>query len=84
MSRKRYVQVGTGGRGRLFRDAIYKDWSKHCELVALCDNNPGRMDLYNREITSQLGGQALPTYDARDLKMLKLQRPRDRHHCDTF
>ena len=35
MSRKRYVQVGTGGRGRLFRDAIYKDWSKHCELVAL-------------------------------------------------
>ena len=34
------------------------------------------MDLYNREITSQLGGQALPTYDARDFdKMIKLQRP---------
>ena len=74
--RKRYAQVGTGGRGRCFRDAIYKGWSKHCELVALCDNNPGRMALYNREIVEQLGGQALPAYSDRDFdKMARTHKP---------
>ena len=57
---KRYAQVGTGGRGLCFLNAMVKDWKRDCELVALCDSNPGHMDYYNRRIVNEeLGGEAV-------------------------
>jgi len=62
--RKRYAIVGTGGRCRMFIDAIYKSFADHAELVALCDLSATRMAHWNRHIEGDLGGEALPTYAA--------------------
>jgi len=73
---KRYAQVGTGGRGLCFLDAMVRDWKKDCELVALCDSNPGHMDYYNRKIVNELGGEAVPTYlDRRFDRMVRTHKP---------
>jgi len=62
--RTRYAIVGTGGRCRMFIDAIYKDFAEHAELVGLCDPSATRMAHWNRHIEGELNGQALPTYSA--------------------
>jgi predicted dehydrogenase len=43
MPKKRYAQVGLGGRSLLFSRAIVEQFAATCELVALCDNNEGRL-----------------------------------------
>lgn len=74
--RKRYAQVGTGGRGQMFLKSLLQDWRSDCELVALCDTNPGRMAYYNNMIVNELDGRALPTYSDRQFdKMIREQRP---------
>ena len=65
MSKKRYVIVGTGGRHSLFRDAIVGTHAQHCELVAFCDNNEGRMRLSNAQIASK-GHPEVPLYGEAD------------------
>jgi predicted dehydrogenase len=43
--RKRYAIVGTGSRHLMYQDAIEKDYAAFAELVALCDTNPGRLEV---------------------------------------
>ncbi|HRE82193.1 MAG TPA: Gfo/Idh/MocA family oxidoreductase [Opitutaceae bacterium] len=43
--RHRYAIVGTGSRSRLFQEAIEKEFRDHVRLAALCDLNPGRLQL---------------------------------------
>ena len=62
MSRKRYAQVGIGGRSAMFTKAITETYKETCELVGLCDTNQGRMDLRNEK----LPGGPVPTYLADD------------------
>jgi len=45
-SKKRYVQVGTGGRARMFYEAIATVYRNECELVAFCDMSQVRMDFF--------------------------------------
>ena len=54
-AKKRYAQVGCGGRSGMYTKAIVEKYPDHAELVALCDINQGRMDLKNRfeEMISQ-------------------------------
>ncbi len=47
MARERYAIVGVGGRSRMYREAVTKKYADTCELVAMCDNNRGRLDLTN-------------------------------------
>ncbi len=61
MERKKYVQVGTGGRARMYYGAIHTTYKDTCELAALCDLSQTRMDFTNRAI-ERLGGTPLPTY----------------------
>lgn len=61
MRKTRYVQVGTGGRARMFYDAVVTTYKETSELAALCDLSQTRMDYTNRAIAA-LGGKALPTY----------------------
>jgi len=74
MQKKRYVQVGVGGRSRMYTKAItdmYKDTS---ELVAICDINPGRMELLRKELAQEYGD--VPAYHADDFdKMIEETRP---------
>ena len=45
----------------MYRNAIIETFKEHCELVALCDNNEGRMRLSNKEILEK-GHPEVPTY----------------------
>ncbi|MEX0654593.1 MAG: Gfo/Idh/MocA family oxidoreductase [Phycisphaeraceae bacterium] len=63
-TRKRYVVVGTGGRSRMFIDAIYKTYAEHAELVGLCDVSATRMAHWNRHIVDKLAGEPVPAYPA--------------------
>ena len=69
MAKKRYAIVGTGGRHAMYRDAIIRKFKRHSELVALCDNNEGRMRLSNRRIAEK-GHPEVPTYSDADFDRL--------------
>jgi len=45
MTKKRYAQVGIGDRSWLYSQAIAGQFPDTCELVALCDNNEGRLQM---------------------------------------
>ena len=61
MKKKRYVQVGTGGRARFFYQAVAKDYAETSEIVAFCDVNQTRMDYANEQL-QVAGGKKVPTY----------------------
>jgi predicted dehydrogenase len=44
-TKKRYAQVGLGGRSHMYTYAIVERFADTSELVGLCDNNPGRLNL---------------------------------------
>lgn len=53
MNRKRYAQVGLGGRHSMFRDCILGKYSERAEYVGVCDSNPGRLALAQRTLMSE-------------------------------
>ena len=53
-TRKKYVQVGVGGRARFFYEAIAGRFGETSELVAFCDVNQTRMDYANRVLSGQV------------------------------
>jgi predicted dehydrogenase len=73
---KSYAIVGTGGRARMFYEAILGPHREQSRLVALCDTNQTRMDFTNRVIQQELSGTAVPTYKAADFaRMIAEQKP---------
>jgi len=60
-ARKRFAQVGTGGRAAFFYEAIAGDYRETSELVAFCDVNPTRMAYANRAIERR-GARPVPTF----------------------
>lgn len=76
MQRKKYVQVGIGGRARFFYEAIYRDFQETSELLAFCDINQTRMDYANRTLVEEFGAQPLPTYGVDEFdKMIEIHKP---------
>lgn len=74
--RKRYVQVGVGSRSWYYTTALVKTMRAECELVGLCDNNQGRLDLRNRRIVEELKGRPVPVYlDTQFDRMIREQKP---------
>jgi hypothetical protein len=63
---KRYAIVGTGGRCRMFIDAILGPYKDRATLVGFCDVSQTRMDFHNAQIASRFGAAAVPTYLAGD------------------
>ncbi|HUU11549.1 MAG TPA: Gfo/Idh/MocA family oxidoreductase [Phycisphaerae bacterium] len=73
--RKRYAQVGIGGRSHMYTMAIVGPYAATAELVGLCDVNQGRMDLRNRQI-AQAGAAPVATYGAEAFDtMVRQARP---------
>ena len=62
--KKRYALVGTGGRAKMFVDALASTYCEHNELVALCDLSQTRMDWYNDLLAETHDHPAVPTYQA--------------------
>ena len=75
MNKKKYAQVGVGGRARFFYDSIVTTYKETSELVAFCDLSPTRMGYANRRIESK-GATAVPTYLHTEFeKMIKETKP---------
>lgn len=60
-TRKKFVLVGTGGRSEMFWKAIAEDHKDNCELLAICDINPGRLEQRRKDI-AELGWRLRPTW----------------------
>ena len=74
--RKRYVQVGVGGRAWGYTVALVKAMKSTCELVGICDTNRGRMKLCNQKIVKDLKGKAVPMFlDAEFDAMIRRLKP---------
>ena len=75
MGKRRYAQVGTGGRARFFYRAVARDYSETSEIVAFCDVNQTRMDWANTWL-EELGAQKVPTYKHYEFdKMIEETKP---------
>ena len=57
MSQLRYAVVGTGHRAQMYVDAITDTYADRAALVALCEPNPVRADVYAQRVA----GKGLPT-----------------------
>ncbi|QQO10815.1 Gfo/Idh/MocA family protein [Breznakiella homolactica] len=76
MSKKRYAQVGTGGRARMFYEAIATRYNDSSELVAFCDQSPARMKFANSTLESECKSAAVPMYTAdRFEEMIDTEKP---------
>ncbi len=72
----RYVEVGVGGRARLFYSAIAETFSDTAELVAICDVNRTRLEYTQKTLTEKLGYHKVKTYDFTEFdKMIIEQKP---------
>ena len=76
MKKKRYVQVGIGGRARMYYQAIAGDYSDTAELTAFCDINRTRME-YACSILEKDYNYKRPTlYGADEFeKMIEIEKP---------
>ena len=76
MAKKRYVQVGLGGRARMFYKAIAQRFSETSELVAICDINRTRLEYANEVLQKEFGYKELPMYAADEFeKMIEETKP---------
>lgn len=76
MGKVRYAQVGTGGRARLYYEALSSTYADCCELVAFCDLSQTRMDYANRMIGEKFGREPVPTYYYTKFEeMVKAEKP---------
>ncbi len=75
MAKKRFAQVGTGGRARFFYHAVASTYSETSEIVAFCDVNQTRMDYANSYLES-VGVPKVPTYKHYEFdKMIEDTKP---------
>ena len=75
-NKKRYVQVGIGGRARFFYQAMAERFSDTCELTAICDINPIRMEYAKKNLTENFHYPEVKTYGADEFeKMILEQKP---------
>ncbi len=75
MAKKRYAQVGTGGRARMYYEAIASRFRETSELVGFCDINQTRMDFAN-SVLQEHGAQPAHTYKPDQfLTMIQNEKP---------
>jgi len=76
MAKKKYVQVGTGGRARMYYEAISTTFRDKAELAAFCDLSPTRMNYANRLLTEEYKAAPAKTYHYTEFdKMLEEIKP---------
>jgi len=76
MKKMKYVQVGTGGRARMYYEAISTVYKDRAEMAAFCDLSPTRMNYANKILTEKCGVPPAKTYYYTEFeKMLDEIRP---------
>lgn len=74
--KKRYVQVGIGGRARYFYESVALDFKETSEMVGFCDISQTRMDYGNKILSEKHGHKKVPTYFYTEFDtMLDEQKP---------
>lgn len=74
--KKRFVQVGTGGRARFFYEALARQYSDTSDLVAFCDINPLRLEHARKTLTEECGYHDVNLYGADEFeKMIEVEKP---------
>ncbi len=69
--RRRFAIVGCGSRHKMYQDAIETTYKDHAQLVALCDLNPGRLEVA-RQLSAKNGAPVPAGYAPPDFeKMIK-------------
>jgi predicted dehydrogenase len=72
---KTYVQIGLGGRHRMFRQALTQRHFERARLKAVCDSNPGRLAIAKSQAEDE-GGIPVAAYGAEDFdRMLAEIKP---------
>jgi len=73
--RRRFAIVGVGSRHKMYQDAIETTYKEHAQLVALCDLNPGRLELA-RQLSAKNGAPVPPGYSHTEFeKMIAETKP---------
>lgn len=75
MKKTRYAQVGTGGRARMYYEAIATTYKDINELVGFCDLSETRMR-YANSVLKELGAKEVPQYLPHEFeKMIEETKP---------
>lgn len=77
MSKKRFAQVGIGGRARMFYSAVANTYKETSELVGFCDINRTRMEYANKVIKDQFGYKEVPMYGADEFEKMIIETKPD-------
>lgn len=70
MIKKRYAQVGTGGRARFFYEAVADKYQETSEMVGFCDISQTRMNYANKVLHEKYGQNKVPTYKHVDFEQM--------------
>jgi predicted dehydrogenase len=62
MAKTKYVQVGTGGRARMYYEAVSTTYKDRAEMAAFCDISQTRMNYANKLLTEKYGAAPAKTY----------------------
>ncbi|MGE5550607.1 MAG: Gfo/Idh/MocA family oxidoreductase [Bacteroidota bacterium] len=74
--KKRYAQVGIGGRAHFYYMALSGEYNSTAELVGFCDVNQTRMDYANKVLQETYGHKPVPTYKTEEFdRMIERERP---------
>jgi len=73
--KKRYVNVGTGSRSRMYQRAVLESYSENSEMVGFCDTNIGRLKMAQKTAKEKYNTD-VPVYMANEFdKMIKETKP---------
>ena len=76
MKKKRYVQVGIGGRARFFYTAVAKTYGETSEITAFCDINRTRLEYSQKTLMEEYGYPKVALYGVDEFdKMIEEQKP---------
>lgn len=75
-NKKRYVQVGVGGRARFFYNAVASTYGETSEITAFCDINRTRLEYAQQTLIEKYDYPAIALYGADEFdKMIEEQKP---------
>lgn len=75
-TKKRFVQVGVGGRARFFYEALARQYSETSEIVAFCDVNPYRLEFAQKNLIENFNYPKVNLYAATEFdKMIETEKP---------
>lgn len=77
MAKKRFAQVGLGGRARFFYNAVARTYGDSSELVGFCDINRTRMEYANDILERDFGYHRVPMYGADEFEKMILETKPD-------